>query len=959
MAITVADNSKSGFYNSVDGTVEIDSHETRWPYVDYETPPELTGNNPIHEPTYVGDIDQLLFLDKNWVIVSTNTMGLLWDEINTQSSGALATAKNGWQASIDAGNPDFGDRADMWAARETYLMHAKDTIEVPLGVAANFDITSSDDANYSTAQNPSQCDRMFVSVGGPTHRGDDRAIRGYEGAQTGASGNGTFRENHRVYSYLEMPTSLVNGDTYTITRGTDSVTFLFDDHQTVSRAIKINQGGYLSDAGVKKAYLGACLWGLGELDLSHASTYQIINADTDAVAHSGTVTFVEANPVADPGVDTTEIYGEDVYEIDFSAMTATGTFYIRVPGVGRSWPFEHSTTALSKSYYSLMRQFYRQRIGAAVTTKYTPWVRKKARLGPYYYECENMSFPIHDASAAPSGYNRFDVIGGTTDRNSATAEAPGGWHDAADWDASQYHLGCVFDMLNAYEFNSANLVDDQVDIPESGDGVPDILSEARQGLEIWRLSQDATSGGISSWMETWTHPGIDSSISGDNPPGATKTDYSFGTRTRWTSLVFAAAAAQYARLINSFDTADSTLYETAAVAAYNFGNNSGNSLGVDFEINYTENRGEGPGTGTYTATETDSWIDPYWMHAKLQLWLLTGTDTYITNTPSVTTLEARIQNPYQWRYSYHDFSPWIFYSIIQAYDGGYTGLSALAGTWTTFFEDDGDDRIAELETSNPYECTWDRTRHDSMAWGNTNMPSYNKSLMIAYNTSGLAKYRNAAIQNIDYMQGCNPLGMSWVTGIGYVYPTDIQYAAGEYDNILDPPPGIVIYGIVNNALFGRFRNEVQSAPLDDDGFLSLTQTAGTASAQTEVAHGLSSGDKVVITGASESEYNIRVVITVTGSDTFTFPIDSGAASPATGTPVWKQDFLTADRQISANRPIWRKIQMHPTENTGSCEFTVHETNCASLFAVASLVDYSTVTEKPRPEDNLWGRWFLP
>jgi hypothetical protein len=46
---------------------------------------------------------------------------------------------------------------------------------------------------------------------------------------------------------------------------------------------------------------------------------------------------------------------------------------------------------------------------------------------------------------------------------------------------------------------------------------------------------------------------------------------------------------------------------------------------------------------------------------------------------------------------------------------------------------------------------------------------------------------------------------------------------------------------------------------------------------------LSTGQKIWIKGATPNAYNRIKTITVTASDTFTYPIDSGTSSPATGT----------------------------------------------------------------------------
>lgn len=64
---------------------------------------------------------------------------------------------------------------------------------------------------------------------------------------------------------------------------------------------------------------------------------------------------------------------------------------------------------------------------------------------------------------------------------------------------------------------------------------------------------------------------------------------------------------------------------------------------------------------------------------------------------------------------------------------------------------------------------------------------------------------------------------------------------------------------------------------------SLTQSSGTATFMSVSPHNALTGDVVVINGATPDGYNTTATITVTGANTFTFPIDSTLSSPATGT----------------------------------------------------------------------------
>ena len=71
---------------------------------------------------------------------------------------------------------------------------------------------------------------------------------------------------------------------------------------------------------------------------------------------------------------------------------------------------------------------------------------------------------------------------------------------------------------------------------------------------------------------------------------------------------------------------------------------------------------------------------------------------------------------------------------------------------------------------------------------------------------------------------------------------------------------------------------------DDVSMSSITQDSGTATATAAAAHGFSDDDWVYIEGANETGYNgIVQVASVPSTTTFTYTVDSGTGSPATGT----------------------------------------------------------------------------
>jgi hypothetical protein len=73
---------------------------------------------------------------------------------------------------------------------------------------------------------------------------------------------------------------------------------------------------------------------------------------------------------------------------------------------------------------------------------------------------------------------------------------------------------------------------------------------------------------------------------------------------------------------------------------------------------------------------------------------------------------------------------------------------------------------------------------------------------------------------------------------------------------------------------------------------SITRASSTATATTTAPHGLSTGDVVVVSGATETEYNGNFVVTVTGASAFTYTVSGTPTTPATGTPVYATNGLS-------------------------------------------------------------------
>lgn len=99
------------------------------------------------------------------------------------------------------------------------------------------------------------------------------------------------------------------------------------------------------------------------------------------------------------------------------------------------------------------------------------------------------------------------------------------------------------------------------------------------------------------------------------------------------------------------------------------------------------------------------------------------------------------------------------------------------------------------------------------------------------------------------------------------------------------------------------------APFEES--VAITQTAGTATVD-HTGHGIPDGTNVVIRGCDQNGYNKVAVITVSDVDTYTYSVDSGTGSPATGAPEATgvlihgttngSGFIDDSRTLSGNQP---------------------------------------------------------
>jgi hypothetical protein len=227
----------------------------------------------------------------------------------------------------------------------------------------NWTITSSDDTNYGSVQNPDSCSRK-------------KKLNGH--AELGWSGSDFIYEyTYDHWIYLELPYSLQQGATYTLTINPDtnsdtlSASIAFDIFNSRSEAIHVNLVGYAPEATHKAADLYYWMGDGGARDYSsfQGNNVYVFNVDTEVSTAAGVVAFWMAGGSDAGGYNMTR---SNVWSADFSNLSAPGTYRLVVEGVGCSQDFKIADDIYADPFLVSLRGYFYMRIGESNPSNITP-----------------------------------------------------------------------------------------------------------------------------------------------------------------------------------------------------------------------------------------------------------------------------------------------------------------------------------------------------------------------------------------------------------------------------------------------------------------------------------------------------------------------------------------------------------------------------------------------------------
>jgi len=569
------------------------------------------------------------------------------------------------------------------------------------------------------------------------------------------------------------------------------------DPERPTHIFKLNQLGNGVRQKKKYAYMGAWLGGgAGALPLKHLAgkEFELRKSSDNKCVFKNTLRLRRNAPRYKWRIPFT---GEEVLELDYSSFNTPGKYYFYVDGIGRSMDFTVGPETLNEAFYIHARGLYHKRCGIAKKQPFTAWETPECHQKVYQgHFPENIEDYRKKKGSSAHGFSdrngsvtlrHFDLIPGKAPSfiHSRPLTAPGGWHDAADYDRRPFHLRIVSDLATVYLMKSENFIDGQLNIPESGNGIPDILDEAAWGVKHL-LAVQQKNGGVGTWFETSSHPGP-----GEGGPHKDRRTYFISAPSRNGTLEYAAAVSTLALAMKKAGfPAESDKYLQSALKAWNFALDYKNRLITWFRvkekmISYSEN----PALAGENLLKT-----------ALNLYILTGEKKYLDPIEKEEKQILKSFNRNFWKWSPLS---WMILELFPVKEA-----EMFRQEYRKIILRNGDKMLANQENAYPYRTLWYGSNEPwvhSMAWGTSHPLRRAMTLIAAHKLTGNEKYLTGAYLANDFHNGANPLGRSMTSGLGKIYPAAfldlISYARGTGEFV----PGITPYGNT----FGLDRNAVK------------------------------------------------------------------------------------------------------------------------------------------------------
>lgn len=579
--------------------------------------------------------------------------------------------------------------------------------------------------------------------------------------------------------YLRLPHLLKEGSTYTLSfpgLSLKAQTFLMKSDRLVSEAIHVSQIGFRPDELAKVAFVSCWMGDGGGLPYSIGTPFLVVDAVSGKTIYRGTLAMSKAAADLTEDVFNRNYNGADVYIADFTSVKRTGRYKIVIPGIGCSTVFEINANVWNEPFRTSVRGLYHQRSGIALGPPYTTFAKQRDFNPADGLTVHSSTAGLFDTGNGPIGYDLeptnfgFLVKGFMPD---VVPNAWGGYHDAGDWDRRIQHLASTRDLLDLVEMFPKFASKVNLNIPESGGKLPDMLDEALWGLDVYRRMQ-TKEGGIRGGIESEEHPRY----------GETSWLESLRVMAYapdpWASYTYAGTAAHASSVLGKYNPALALEYKESALRAMEWAEKQPMTA-------YTP---LAPGQAPVAGSAENNNLRKFQLlrdtrnFASAELFRLTGDTRWNEIFKSTTMINKPDSVLFQWMSHDQSDGAWVYARTktagVDVKLRDYCKASILRAA---------DERLA---VCNGTGFRWTKYPWKPFGIGNPSVPDAVPFIWADYLTND-RKYLRGIILTAQFGAGANPMNMTFTTGVGQKFPQNPLHLDSRMSG-QPAPPGITVLG---------------------------------------------------------------------------------------------------------------------------------------------------------------------
>jgi hypothetical protein len=577
-----------------------------------------------------------------------------------------------------------------------------------------------------------------------------------------------------------------------------------------SPVIHVNQEGYVPEYA-KLAQVGYFAGTLGEVPIPVEGGFDLIDT------HSGKSVF--HGPLRarrDLGFMMTPRPYQAVYEADFTAFKEPGEYRLAVTGLGASLPFRIEEGELMNFARTYALGLFHQRCGEALELPYTRFTHDACHVAPAEVPMPAADFP-----------KAWDIIAKLVEE-SVKSEHPeqqltdpgqqlypfvklgrvdvrGGHHDAGDY--SKYTINSaalIHTLIFAVDSFPGVAELDNLGLPESGDGVGDVLQEAKWESDFLAKLQDEDGG-----FYFLVYP-KERRYETDVTPDKGDPQIVWPKTTASTAAAVAALAQCASSPAFKKQYPDvARRYLTQAERGWKFLLDALSQHGKDGSYQRLTHYGD-----AFQADDELAW-------AACELFVATGNPAYeqklfewFRDPSSPATRE------YGWHRASYSYGNAMRSYAFAASSGRQPREKLDAGyllKCETELRRAGDDAVHWSQQS-AYGTSYPEPskRINAVGWYFSNDLAFD--ITVAYQLERRPGYTDAILANINYDLGSNPVNITFVTGLGTRRQREIVHQFAQNDERVLPPSGIPLGSLQSHFPYlGQYKTELRdlSWPRDE------------------------------------------------------------------------------------------------------------------------------------------------